>query len=280
MRPVMNAATAGGREAETLFIVGRTGSGKSTQLLTLPGKKFSYCFDPNARIAYRNDPNTDYIEFLPDTDELELRLKGFNKGSLSDRSKVARSTEPQLYLQWEADLVARFNSGFFNDYKWVAIDSATFLIEAMMDRQMYLDQRAGEPPDQGDYRVVGDAFRRIMLNFSSRGFNLYITGHINEYTDDKTARTVTQAMLPGRSRVLSPLMCANVWQASFNDEGKNTYLMRTRPDPRGMKDLRCSIDGLDEIIDVTIKDKTHPEQYGVGAILNKARAKAKPKQGE
>ena len=48
-----NAAEAKNIAPHTFLMLGPTGSGKTSQLLTLPGKKFAYLFDPNAILSLR-----------------------------------------------------------------------------------------------------------------------------------------------------------------------------------------------------------------------------------
>src|SRR3989304_5664694 len=53
------------RPGRKIFVLGSTGSGKTTQFLTLPGKKFMYLFDPNAILSIKGY-DVDYEELLLD----------------------------------------------------------------------------------------------------------------------------------------------------------------------------------------------------------------------
>lgn len=273
LTPVLKASEAL-RKAHTIFMLGTTGSGKSSQIVSLPGKKFAYIWEPNALETLRGYPNLDYLEFLPEDGELDLRLKGFNSDSKSDRPKSdqAGATEPKLFNRWLDDYSARRKSGFFLGYDWLITDSYTYMVAAMMERQMYLDKRNGEPPDKGDYRVVGDALRRIMLSQQAIGVNIFITGHLSIYKDEKTSVITTQANLPGQARTMIPLGCTNIWLAEHNGEASKNFTIRTKPDPRGLREIRTTIPNLKEIEDVTLtvdaKGRfTKPEQEGIGKLL-------------
>src|SRR5258706_6980184 len=98
--------------------LGDTGSGKTTQLLTFPGKKFAYLFDPNAVLSLRGY-DVDYEEFLPD--KLNLALHSLAKDKTDKEGKVTKLMgdrptvhESQLYADWENDFNKRLMEGFFD----------------------------------------------------------------------------------------------------------------------------------------------------------------------
>jgi hypothetical protein len=83
----------------------------------------------------------------------------------------------------------------------------------------------------------------------------------------------TQIMLPGKARNYLPLLFTNVWlaQTSEGEKGQVKYEVRTRPDPRGLQDVRSSIQGLALTEDVTIKGFGGHITGGIGALLHRAR---------
>lgn len=249
-----------------LLLVGRTGSGKTSQIWTLPGRKFLYLFDPNTISSLRGC-DVDYEEFLPDVVEMDMSLKGFNKNSRSD--SVRKKSEPSVYNRWIEDFNTRYEAKFFDDYDWLIFDSATFFTKAVMDRQLFINGRYGEVEDRADYKVVGAKIADIFANISGMKINILMTGHIATYQDEKTQRIDTQLNLPGRARGSIPLQFTDIWlaQAGEGEKGTIKYTVRTVPDPRGLQDIRCSIPGLQAIEDVTIKDYKNPTQCGVGKLL-------------
>lgn len=263
LTPIQSAKDAESKR-QVILLVGRTGSGKSTQFLTLPGKKFLYLFEPSGKAAIQGHP-VDYLEFLPEEDELELRLKGFNKDTLSDRKGAPK--EPTIYTRWYEDFIQRLDAKFFEGYDWVGLDSFTFLVQAMIERQMFLNKKTGEPPDKGDYRVVGDALRRIVQCLTGRDVNVFMTGHISTYQDEKTSVITTQVNLPGSARTTIPLICTNIWQTDYDGAIAKAYSARTRPDKRGLRDLRCSFPAVKDDEDITIKNMSNPAGQGIGGIL-------------
>jgi GTPase SAR1 family protein len=256
-----------------LLVVGPTGSGKSTQIWTLPGRKFAYVFDPNTMPTIRGC-NVDYEEFFPEFLEMDTTLKGFNRGAKSDRPKKPK--EPTVYLDWGNNINEKVESGFFNNYDWLIIDSVTFLSKAAMDRTLYLNGRYGDLEDRADYRVVGSKLSDIFNAISGLPINVYCTGHIRAFQDDKTQKIITQINLPGKSREVLPLMFTNVWlsKTEEDEDGKVRYMVRTKPETRGFQDIRSCIQGLETEEDVTIKsfNQLVPGSSGIGALLRRAEA--------
>jgi hypothetical protein len=273
---------------QRILMVGKTGSGKTAQIWTLPGKKFAYIFDPNSLSTLRG-LDMDYEVFTPDITDMDATLKGFNKGAKSDRPSKAK--EPHVYMKWIDDINAKADSGFFKSYQWLIFDSLTFLNKALMDRQLYINGRYGDIEDLGDYRVVGSKMTDVFNTISALPINIYATGHYNTFQDEKTKKVETQIMLAGKARNYLPLMFTNVWLASAEDgeKGAVKYVVRTRPDPRGLQDVRSSIQGLQTIEDVTIRSFGDLASGGIGALLKRGQkvpisdpkiAQLQPRQGQ
>jgi hypothetical protein len=263
-----NAKDADVPQFRRILTVGRTGAGKSTQIWTLPGKKFAYIFDPNT-LASIQGCDVDYELFLPDATEVDATLKGFNKNSKSDTLGPASRREPQVYMKWVADLNTRVENGFFKEYDWLIFDSATFIAKAVMDRQLFINGRYGDIEDLGDFRVVGSKLADVFSSIAGLPINIYATGHITSFQDDKTKKIEVQLNLPGRARTIWPLIFTDVWLL-FAEDGK--WKVRTKPEPRGLQDIRCSITGLDTVEDVTLSriDSSVEGREGIGKIISRS----------
>lgn len=253
-----------------ILVVGAAGAGKSTQTWSLPGKKFAYFFDPNALLSVQG-LDIDYEEFLPDALELDATLKSFNKNSKPD-DKPTSARIPTVYMNWVEDLNKKHEAGFFKNYDWLVIDSLTLLSSAVMDRQMYLNNRFGGTEDIADYRIVGTKIADVFRSICSIPINLYCTGHINSFQDEKTKRIEQQLNLPGKSRRMLPLLFSNIWELRATQDEKASYVILTRPEPRGFQEIRTTIRGLPPIVDATIKDFAKAENYGIGSLLGKHEA--------
>ena len=260
------------KDAETstkqnILILGNTGSGKTTQIRTLPGKKFAYIFDPNA-IASLKGADIEYQEYYPDALEMDATIKGFNKGSRSDTP--SSRLEPTTYLDWVNDLNSKVESDFLKDYDWLCLDSITFLQKIAFDRNAYINNRYGKIEELSDYRVVGSKVSDIIRSICSLPINVYITGHITEFQDEVTKKISVEANLAGSAKRNVPLVMTNIWLAEpYGDEKKARYRIQTRPGSRGFQSIRSSIDGLEFYEDVTIEDFTHAEDYGIGKLLKR-----------
>jgi hypothetical protein len=221
--------------------------------------------------------DVDYEEFFPEFLEMDTTLKGFNRGSKSDRPKKAK--EPTVYLDWGDNINEKVEKGFFADYDWLIIDSVTFLSKAAMDRALYLNGRYGDLEDLADYRVVGSKLSDVFNAISGMPLNVYCTGHTRNFQDEKTKKVITQISLPGKARDVLPLMFTNVWlsMTGEDEDGKVRYKIRTKPEPRGFQDIRSCIQGLETEEDVTIKsfEQLVPGTSGIGALLRRAEAGGK-----
>lgn len=249
-----------------ILVLGSGGSGKTTQIHTLPGRKFAYLFDPNALLSLQG-LDIEYEQFLPDALELDASIKGFNKGAKSD--KPVSEKEPSVYIRWVEDLNERNKTGFFDNFDWLCIDSLSLLSNAVMDRQLWLNNRYGSIEELADFRIVGSKIADVFRSICSIPINIYCTGHLNSFQDDKSKKIETSINLPGKARNMLPLLFSNIWELRASTDEKATYNLLTRPEPRGFQGIRTTIRGLPPIVDVTIKDYTRAEQFGIGSLLGK-----------
>lgn len=259
-----------------ILAVGATGTGKSVQPWTLPGRKFEYVFDPNTMAALKgiadqlgiDPPDIDAEEFYPDIMNLDTTLKGFRTGSKGDKpediGRTKKEAEPVVYMNFLEDINKRVDDNYFADYDWLIFDSLTFLSKAVMARNMWVNDHYGGIEDLADYRVVGSKLSEVFTSLSSLPINVYMTAHWSSFQDEKTKKIEVQINAPGSSRRMLPLVFTDIWQTIYLDDG---YGVRTVPDPRGLQDLRCSLVGLKDIEDVTIDDFSKAEEFGIGAIL-------------
>ena len=252
------------------LVAGENGAGKSALIWSLPGKKFAYIFDPNS-LATLHGLDMDYERFVPDIDEAEFGLPGFNEGRKKD--KIGKAQPPTAYNSW-AEHYNKHGEALFTTgkYDWLVIDSLTFLVQGALKRQMYLNNRQGELEDRGDYRTVGNTLSTVFQGIASLPVNIFMTAHLQTYQDEKTSRIDTLLRAPGSSRDILPLMFTEILlaEAQISKDGKAQYTVRTVPDPRGFKKIRTSLRGLDPIEDVTIpRFDPSAANYGIGRLLKK-----------
>lgn len=254
---------------QRLLVVGKGGVGKTAQFTTLPGKKFLYIFDPGALPTIRGQ-DIEYEAFLPEAVEMDATLKGFNKNAKPDDKPKGSAREPTVYMRWVEDLNLKASSGYFEQFDWIGFDSLTLLTAAVMDRQLWINNRYGHIEDLSDYRIAGSKIAEVFRSVFSLPNNIYCTGHVNTFQDDRTKKIEALLNLPGKARLMLPLLCSNIWELRPRDE-KGKYMLATKADTRGFQDIRCSIKGLDALVDITIDNFDKPGDFGIGKILTKAK---------
>jgi len=230
-------------------------------------------FDPNTLATISGCPDTDFVRFLPEFTDMDATLKGFNKDASGrkypgDRPK--RAKEPTLYMRW-VDHINEFEAQkLYEQYDWLVFDSMTFVSKSVMDRQLFINNRYGDIEELGDYRIVGSKLADVFGTISSLPINIYSTGHIQTYEDDKTKKIVTQIMLPGKARGMLPLSHTETWETRAGEKA-GTYEVKTVPEARGLQEIRTSMKGLKPVEDVTIKDFRNATRYGIGALLERSK---------
>lgn len=247
-----------------ILMLGNTGNGKTTQILTLPGKKYVHIFDQNALLSLRGH-DVDYDEYMPDP--VGMAASSMSTKVTSDKSKAAPSTAYKLF---EEQFNERMTNGFFDQYDWVCFDGATTLLDLIMDRVLSINGRYGTWPHQDDHGPVMIAFTNICRNLTAMGKSVYMTGHLETRQDQVTKKIETRPMMTGRLVVKIPLLFSDIFVAKTSQDanGKSSYLIQTVPDDT-VQVVRCSIKGLSPVENVSIDFSKQPiEGQGLGGILN------------
>lgn len=258
-----NARDAVVSSKHRLLVLGDTGNGKTTQILTLPGKKYVHVFDQNALLSLRGY-DVDYDEYMPDP--VGMAATSMSKDKTSDKSKAAPSTAYKLF---EEQFNERMSNGFFDQYDWVCFDGATTLLDLIMDRVLTINGRYGTWPHQDDHGPVMIAFTNICRNLTAMGKGVYMTGHLETRQDQVTKKIETRPMMTGRLVVKIPLLFSDIFvaKAITDGQGKTSYVVQTKPDDI-VKAVRCSVKGLEAVENVSIDFSKPVEGQGIGGILN------------
>lgn len=257
-----NALDAIKTTTHKILCLGDTGSGKTTQFLTLPGKKYCYIFDSNALLSLRGF-DVDYDEYMPAT--VGMAAGSLTKGK-GDKSSARTSDSYQLF---ETQFNERLQSGFFDQYDWIGFDGATTLLDLIMDRVLTINGRFGSWPNQDDYGPVMIAFTNICRNMTAMGKSIYMTGHLETKQDQVTQKIQTRPMMTGRLIHKIPLLFSDIFTTDtvLDDKGRPSYRIQTVPD--GMiRTIRTCIKGLEPFEDVTIDFTKDPVGQGLGGLLN------------
>jgi hypothetical protein len=258
-----NARDAHATSTHKLFLLGDTGSGKTSQLLTLPGKKFAYLFDANAILSLRGH-DVDYEEFLPD--RLNLSAKSLKK-DVGDKSTNFKN---DTFVEWEKDFNDRIDKNFFDAYDVIAFDSATTFLDLIMDRVLTINARAGQWPQQDDYGPQMQVFTNVCRTLMSLNKTIFMTGHLETKKDELVQRIFRQPMMTGRLRVKIPLLFSDIFicETENDGRGKISHKIQTVPD-RITTTVRTSLKNVQPFEDVTIDWKKPAEGQGLGGMLKK-----------
>jgi hypothetical protein len=258
-----NARAARETSTNKILLLGDTGSGKTSQILTLPGKKFAYLFDPNA-ILTLSGHDVEYEEFLPD--RLNLSIKSLTK----DKGDKTTSYINDVYVDWEKDFQRRVDKGFFNEFDVIAFDSATTFIDLAMDRVLTINGRAGSWPQQDDYGPQMIAFISVCRSLMALNKTIVMTGHLDVKQDDLTKRIFRTPMFTGKLRAKIPLLFSDVFICEVENDGKGKIIhkIQTVPD-RITTAVRTSVKGLSPYEDVTIDWNKPIEGQGIGRLFKR-----------
>jgi hypothetical protein len=191
-------------------------------------------------------------------------------GSLS-KGKGDKTTDyaSKLYVEWEKDIDDKLQSGFFDDYDVIGLDSATTLLDLIMDRILTINGRSGQWPQQDDYGPQMMTFTNIMRTLTGLGKTLFLTGHLETKEDKLTQRILRQPLMTGRLKTKIPLLFSDIFICEAANDGRGTvsYQLQTVPD-RMTTCVRTAVKGLEPFEDVTIDFTQSPIGQGLGGILN------------
>jgi hypothetical protein len=251
------------------LLIGGAGSGKTTQLLTLPGKTFAYFFDPAALSAIRGH-DIEYEMFVPKV--VSLAAQSLTKGK-GDHKNLQIVDAAQMYLKWEQDFEGKITAGYFakNGITNIALDSFTTFADIVMDRILEINGRSGQWPQQDDWTAQMNTIRNVVRTITGQMNMICIcTGHEELIQDELTHSVQNQIILTGKLKAKLPMLFSDIFhmEGGADASGKYKYTAQTRPDRRNPS-LRTSFRGLDTTIDVTIGDFKNPRAYGLGALISK-----------
>ena len=259
--PNAKNATADDVGKPKFLLVGSTGSGKTSQMLTLPGKTFVYLFDP-AALATLKGYDIDYEMFNPT--RVNLGAVSLSKGKSDPKSAT---DAPDVYTQWANHADKMVEKKEFDKYDNICFDSFTTFSDIVMDRILKLNGRVGQFPQQDDWGGQMQTITNCVRTFVSMNKVLLFTAHDEFKQDDVTSRMQNIILLTGRLRVKLPLLFSEILHmecASTSESIK--YQAQTRPD-RMNPAIRCTFKGLEMYEDMTITDWKNPGKYGLGRLL-------------
>lgn len=272
LNPIEEAALAGHKKGTnwSSLLVGPTGSGKTTQLWTIPGKKFAYLFDRNAVKTLEGCPDLKHELWYPERAEFDLHLQSIRKGGKVERPK-SEKPNPHMYEDWVDDFNKKFDDGFFNEFDTIAIDGMTALITQLMRELKIIQDKIGREDLRTDYMIAGTVLNNVIGQLLLIDKNVMLMAHTRLVKHELSRRIFEEFNMPGSARVVVPPMFDNVLiMHCRSDKNKEMFEAQTRPD-RENPSVRCAIRGCNMFEDMTIKDFKRPTKYGLGRLLAESR---------
>lgn len=259
--------TQSGYMPHKFLLLGNTGTGKTSQLLTLPGKKFAYLFDPNALQTLRGF-DVEYEEFLPSAVRLDAVPSSKEGAAKANAERVMGTQAADSYVRWEKDFDEKAAKGYFKQFDVLALDSATTLLDLIMERLLTLNARQGTFPQQDDWGPQMVTFANIIRTFMSLGKMLLVTGHLKTDKDEFTQKIVQLPLFTGQLREKLPLLFSDIFVTSATTDAKGAvkYQIHTVPNSRETP-IRTSLRGIAPVEDVTIDWSKDPVGQGLGGLL-------------
>jgi len=275
---IQNAAEPGLEIYHKFIFTGSAGSGKSKLITTLPGRTFVWVFDPSALSAYQGCNWIDYSSYRLDLLDLTpySLAKEVNKGV----QKIGNPNPPSAYLDFAKDFNEAWNSGFYDAYDNVVLDSGTSFQDAGMDAVLYNNKRFGKVPWQDDYPAEMALSLRNYRSLTNLPKNVVLILHDNLKEDKLSGKVFFQTTLTGLNRAKVPNLFNHLLRCTSEHSkhartGKTEarYLIQTTPD-RFCPGVRTAFRGLEPLHDVTIpQDQFHVAQkYGLGKIIEDQKA--------
>jgi len=201
-----------------VLLYGKSGTGKTRCLGTLPKPCFVYSFDPGGMLTLRGE-DVDYGYFVD-------------------------GETPAPFKDFENHLQTFMRDGA--DYKSVAVDSATMLTEICMDHIIKCAKRT-PPPQQHDYLVCMSMLTQITKLFLSMKKDVVFICHEELVKDELTGGVQGLPLLTGKLRHRLPLMFDECYRTQTRKQGKETkWLWQTQADATYVAKSRLSIENLTE----------------------------------
>lgn len=250
-----------------IIVVGSGGAGKTSQMLTLPGRTFAYLFDPSALSTLRGH-DIDYEMFTPGKVNITAKSISTKEGKALKDKPIGKEDASDTYREWEEDFEQKTSSGYWDTIDNIAFDSFTTFSDIVMDRILFLNGRAGQFPQQDDWTAQMSTIMNVVRTIASMNKLLFFTAHDEFKQDETTSRMQNVIILTGKLRVKVPLLFSDIWHLEHqSDPAKGSkYIAQTRPD-RMNPSIRCSVRGLEMYEDITIKDWNRPQESGIGRII-------------
>lgn len=247
-------------ERSSFLLVGPPGSGKTTQIHTMPGKGFVYGFDANIEAAIKG-ANADYEMISGDVLDIDVHPLS---SKAQEKVKIAAGKAPEAYITFEKHWRKNLDNGVLAKYDYWWFDSASTFALMIMDRTQWLSGRLGKHPEQADYTSQMHTFHNVMREALYHKKIVVMTAHEKEKNEKEGSGY--KLALTGDLRIRIPLLFGNIYRL----EGNRGQFSITTVSERDHRYIRNNIRGLPAELDTTITNWDHARQYGLGRVMVEA----------
>jgi hypothetical protein len=191
-----------GRSNKTTFLLyGQMGTGKTHAIMTAPLPIHVDSFDPGGTKTIRTMINTG--EIIADT-------------SWEDEDPE----NPKVFMSWLDRFDYRISSGYFNNIATYAIDSTTTLLDAIMNKVLKDDKRAGKHPFQQDWMPQMNYFKVLVRKMSKLPCHIILIAHEDRIKDERTGSMESSPMMTGKLKATIPTLFDEVYRTAMTTDKK------------------------------------------------------------
>lgn len=270
VEPVMNAKNT--TRLNSFLLIGEAASGKTTQLLTLPGKGFVIFTDPNGPAAIGLDPKLD----KGSVQGYDIDYEVFVRDVTMDEK--GNPVNPQTLKALRKSLESKMKSGFFKSYDWIALDNITFLFDIVYDD--FLANRGIVNPQgvreidtlrhamalRGELLKVLSELRQAAYGDGQSKVLVFIAHQQNK--EDSYTGQITERNLSAWGQLESqiPSYVVHIFYCTRFPLGEKTAYKLVLSDP-SYKRVRTLWRDAPSTFDAKIGDFSKPQEYGLGKLL-------------
>lgn len=147
--------------------------------------------------------------------------------------------KPTAFKRWINMLEYRIERNYFEEFGTYCIDSATFLLEAIMNAS--LDGKDAAPKWQTDYYMQKRAITRALRRILNLNCDVFMTAHLRERYENGVGVSAAEQLeertflgyrffAPGQAAVIVPTMFDEIWVTmaeSYNPAQQTQYYLIT-----------------------------------------------------
>lgn len=255
-----------------ILLYGDAGSGKTTQLLTLEGKKFVYMFDPSGIHSIAGH-DIDYEEFYPEV--VAMNMPRRMKGKVDPKKE--NTSIPEMFAYFRKHANSFVSEKMYENYNIISLDSLTSLSRGILDRSLGLNNALDVIPELSDYMILGTTVSRVVRSFTNLPKTIIFTAHSALVQDELTKRILYEVTVgSGPRRDLPPILSDILVTHSDSSGQSQRFFIQTTPTRE--YPLAKNTLGLNGMVEVTLDFNKPLINQGLGGLIKKALTRKSDKQ--